>query len=1752
MKLAKITILALFLSLLLIGTVSATSVTNDTQINSDINQIDENILQTENLNSNIEIKSKNIDLELATANNNEILTENTQITVNNYKQLYDQIENIKTQGTSKSYTINFNPKGDFTITDTIELEGEKSPARTFIFNGNGATIDGKNSKSFLTIFSGYTATVNNINFVNNFRNVGGGGALFVHTDGELNVNNCNFTNCRAINNSAEENIHAGAIRVGFDAKVNIQNSIFKKSAATFGGGAIVIGGTLTDYNTEPHPDLDPATITPKAYIKNCQFIENTAGHGGAINIEDFCAAVITNCIFKDNAAINQDDVLGGGICTDESSYLVSINNTFENNRAGESGGGIYNAPHSVMTIENNIFIKNQAQFGAAICNLDETRLTIKGSTFTENKAIDGGGAVHNTNNTALSISHSTFSKNTANNGGAISNLHNIKLTVSDCEFNNNLATENGGAIGIGEDSEISLANIKFNSNKAIMGGAVCVDVYSNLIADGLTFTGNTATRNGAGIYGAKNNNIQIKNSKLTQNTATENGGAISIGENTEITINNMTFTANKASMGGAICIDANSNFNANYGTFTGNIATTNGGAIYSANNNNIQIKNSKLTQNKATENGGAIGIGENNEISVNNIICTANKATMGGAICIDANTNLEADKITLSQNNATKNGGAIYGAKNNNMQIKNTEITQNIATKNGGAIGTGENTELTVSNTKFGLNKAVIGGAICMEVKTNLIMDGGSFTKNTASNNGGAIYATTINNILIKDAEITSNIATANGGAIYAGKNTDITATDVAFNTNKANMGGAICVDANTNITTDTTTFTKNTASKNGGAIYSTNNNNIQTKNTEITQNTATANGGAIYGGKYTDITSTSTAFNSNEAVLGGAICIDTNSKITTDKSAFTKNTASKNGGAIYSTNSNNLLVKNTKMIQNTATANGGAIYTGKTTSLTTSNTTFNKNKAGSFGGAICEDSQTKVVLSNSEFNDNTANAGNALYNPQEGTLTFKGTTYIDPEDYRNIGELKIEDTVNTKISIDSVEYSSGTVVEGRLVDEYNSPIPGERVSVSVENENIIANTDNNGNFIATFKNINPGTYRITATFNGHSVYNKATTSISKKVVNRQATKIKAEDMTTTFNAETYFTITLTNSQNSPLANTQITADLGTGANAYKTDNNGQVKISTKGLSANEYVATVIFDGDENYLKSNATAKITVNKQATKIETADVTTTYGTNKNMVITLKNGQNIPLTNTKITIDLGTGAKIHTTDNNGQVIISTDSLATKSYTVKIKYGGDENYAQSTATAKITINKIGTNIAAANITTTYNTNKDLIITLKDSQNKPLVDFTVTVTIGVLIKQYETDNNGQVKRPTNSLTPDTYYAKIKYGGDENYMKSNTVAKIKINKDTPKLTAKQNTNEILVSFTDSQNRPLAGMPLTINAGKGSKAYTTNSNGQVKLPNTEIAPNAKEVTIKYNGNEKYVAVNTTVKLPSTKQATKITAADVTTTYGTNKYLVITLTNIQNKPLQNTPITVDLGTGAKVYKTDNNGQVKISTNGLVPKTYTATITFNGDDTYAASSTTAKVTVTKEQAKIFLRNALYFVLQTKMVKLTLWDANNKPLAGKTVHITLNEYGLKYQGVTDENGEATIRVGVGFGVHSATVSFDGDENYTSNSKTGSIRVIKETPSLMLPGAYTKFKATDPTKTIKVYLKDRYNKPLLPGTKVFVKINGKQYVGSINNEGIASININLNKVGVYDVELYYTGNTAYNAVRKNTKISIV
>ena len=67
--------------------------------------------------------------------------------------------------------------------------------------------------------------------------------------------------------------------------------------------------------------------------------------------------------------------------------------------------------------------------------------------------------------------------------------------------------------------------------------------------------------------------------------------------------------------------------------------------------------------------------------------------------------------------------------------------------------------------------------------------------------------------------------------------------------------------------------------------------------------------------------------------------------------------------------------------------------------------------------------------------------------------------------------------------------------------------------------------------------------------------------------------------------------------------------------------------------------------------------------------------------------------------------------------------------------------------------------------VTTTYNINKNIVITLKDNYDRVISGAKITVNINGA-KTYTTDSKGQVKIPIKTLTPKIYTAKITFSGD--------------------------------------------------------------------------------------------------------------------------------------------------------------------------------------------------------------------------------------------------------------------------------------------------------------------------------------------------------------------------------------------------
>lgn len=130
------------------------------------------------------------------------------------------------------------------------------------------------------------------------------------------------------------------------------------------------------------------------------------------------------------------------------------------------------------------------------------RLSGKSSTrvyfsFLKNVAINNGGAIHIVSSTLLMCGRVSFVNNTANGGGAVHTLNSSIYAGINCStahvrsttivFHQNIATYRGGSISILDSSLNFMGSVLFDGNTASYGGAIILDISSNLtLAPNLT------------------------------------------------------------------------------------------------------------------------------------------------------------------------------------------------------------------------------------------------------------------------------------------------------------------------------------------------------------------------------------------------------------------------------------------------------------------------------------------------------------------------------------------------------------------------------------------------------------------------------------------------------------------------------------------------------------------------------------------------------------------------------------------------------------------------------------------------------------------------------------------------------------------------------------------------------------------------------------------------------------------------------------------------------------------------------------------------------------------------------------------------------------------------------------------------------------------------------------------------------------------------------------------------------------------
>lgn len=246
--------------------------------------------------------------------------------------------------------------------------------------------------------------------------------------------------------------------------------------------------------------------------------------------------------------------------------------------------------------------------------------------------------------------------------------------------------------------------------------------------------------------------------------------------------------------------------------------------------------------------------------------------------------------------------------------------------------------------------------------------------------NLGTVSATNVifkNGVAVDDTSY--GYDNAYGGAIYNYVSTDYygyvtnvpknTLYNCTFLNNSAMYGGAIYLPYG-ELSLSNCKFINNSAHWFGGAIASDKDSKISVVGT-VFENCRSVDdaGGAIYAFS-TDLEVRDSTFNNCSANFAGAIC-SLNSEILISYSNFTNNLARYEGGAVYKMYGSGTVIKSN--FTKNAALNGGALFSDNCTSFEIKNSEFASNAATGFGGAIFSNANPKLTVDGITFTDNKA-----------------------------------------------------------------------------------------------------------------------------------------------------------------------------------------------------------------------------------------------------------------------------------------------------------------------------------------------------------------------------------------------------------------------------------------------------------------------------------------------------------------------------------------------------------------------------------------------------------------------------------------------------------------------------------------------------------------------------------------------------------------------------------------------------------
>ena len=158
------------------------------------------------------------------------------------------------------------------------------------------------------------------------------------------------------------------------------------------------------------------------------------------------------------------------------------------------------------------------------------------------------------------------------------------------------------------------------------------------------------------------------------------------------------------------------------------------------------------------------------------------------------------------------------------------------------------------------------------------------------------------------------------------------------------------------------------------------------------------------------------------------------------------------------------------------------------------------------------------------------------------------------------------------------------------------------------------------------------------------------------------------------------------------------------------------------------------------------------------------------------------------------------------------------------------------------------------------------------DSEGKALKDKSILIGFNGKIYNKTTDGDGIAQLQINLKRSDIYTFAVCFLGDDQYNGSFAVAKITVNKQTPKFStsnksykASTKTKTLTATFKSSRGNPVVGKKVTFTLNGKSYTATTDSKGVATVNVSLSKKGTYSFTVKFAGDNTYARCTKTGSL-----------------------------------------------------------------------------------------------------------------------------------------------------------------------------------------------------------------------------------------------------------------------------------------------